>query len=421
MLGRGISRKLAAALATTALTTTLFCAAAAQAEEITVLLPSFGADATTRQLLEGFTKESGIEVNLQTMSWDDIRPKIVTSMVAGTAPADAIEFDWSWIGQFGAAKWFTPLDDKFDAALIKDMPTASVFTYEGKLYGVPYANDFRVNSVNMALLKKAGITEAPKTPDDILKDAKILKDKKVVDYPVSIPLAAAEGTSTAWYFLTRMYGGELFDKDWKPLFTAKDSAGYKALEWIAQGLHDGLINPAMTGLTDMQVTASFAGGNAAIDLAGHPYDLATYNDPQKSKVVGQVTYSLAAADPAKPMTIALPEAMGIPVNSKHKDAAVKFIKWWSEHQPEIYTAVSVLPTRTSALEGLAKDGKLQGGAEIAKYSAYTQAIFSQGTPAWYSEFSGAVSATINQVAKGQITVDAAVKQIADRAQSAQQQ
>jgi multiple sugar transport system substrate-binding protein len=418
MMTRSTTRCLA--LGAVSLAGLLAWAAPAAAETITVLLPPFGNDATTRDLFKKFTAESGITVDLQSMVWDDIRPKIVTATVAGTSPADVTEFDWSWVGQFGAAGWYTPLDQVLDAATLKDMPTKDVFTFEGKLYGIPYANDFRVQSVNTDLLKKAGITKLPATPDEILSDAKTLKDKGVLKYPVSIPLSASEGTATAWYFLTRMYGGELFDKDWHPLFTAKDSPGYRALEWIVKGLHDGVIDPAMTGLTDLQVTAAFAGGTAAIDLAGHPYDLGTYDDPEKSKVKGQVVYSLAGVDSAKLRTIGLPEALGVPVKSQHKEAAYKFIQWWAAHEPEIYETVNVLPTRSSALQALADSKKLDGGAEIAKYSPFTEAIFPQGTPAWYSEFSSTVAATINQLAKGQIGVDAAVAQIADRAKTAQQ-
>jgi multiple sugar transport system substrate-binding protein len=408
------------ALAAVSLTALLAGAVPVLAETITVLLPSLGDDAGTRKALKQFTTESGIDIDLQIMPWDDIRPKIVTATMAGSSAGDVTEFDWSWIGQFGAAQWYVPLDSVLDPAVLKDIPTRQIFTYEGKLYGIPYTNDFRLQSVNTAMLKKAGIASPPATPDDILRDGKILKEKGVVAYPVSIPLSASEGTATAWYFLTRMYGGDLFDKDWKPLFTDKGSAGYRALEWIVQGLHDGVINPAMTGLTDLQVTAAFAAGDAAIDVAGHPYDLGTYDDAQKSKVAGQVTYSLAGVDPAKLRTIGLPEALGVPVKSAHKEAAFKFIQWWAAHERQIYEAVNVMPTRSSVLEDLAKDKKLDGGTEIAKYSPFTEAIFAQGTPAWYSEFSSTAAATINQVAKGQIGVDAAVAQIADRAKAAMQ-
>ncbi len=414
------SGKLVVALATT-MALGLGGARAAHAETIKVLLPTFGADAAAKQITDAFTKATGIDVDFQTIPWDNIRPQIVTSMVAGTAPADVSELDWSWVGQFGAAKWFTPLNGQVPEALVKDMPTASVFTFDGQLLGVPYSNDFRVQAVNMADLKKAGITALPTTPDEIIKDGEALKAKKVLEYPISIPLSATEGAATAWYFTTRMFGGELFDKDWKPLFMAADSPGYKAFQWIVDAQKAGLINPAMTGLTDTQDTDAFANGDAAIDIAGHPYDLAQYEDKQRSKIAGQAALGLAGIDPAHLHSVGLPEAMGIPINSQHKEAALKFILWWADHQPEIYTGLAIMPTRVTALQSLAHDGKLSGGEDIARLSAYTQPIFLQGTPSWYSEFSGVVAATVNQAAKGQIGTEAAMKQIADGAQSAMHQ
>ena len=68
-------------------------------QSITVLMPS----PQSPDIPAEFEKATGIKVDLQTLSWDDIRPKLVTAMLAGTAPADVTEFDWSWTGQFGAA------------------------------------------------------------------------------------------------------------------------------------------------------------------------------------------------------------------------------------------------------------------------------------------------------------------------------
>jgi len=68
-------------------------------KSITVLLPSpQGANIAAE-----FEKATGIHVDLQTLNWDDIRPKLVTALIAGTPPADVTEFDWSWTGQFSAA------------------------------------------------------------------------------------------------------------------------------------------------------------------------------------------------------------------------------------------------------------------------------------------------------------------------------
>jgi multiple sugar transport system substrate-binding protein len=45
-------------------------------------------------------------------------------------------------------------------------------------------------------------------------------------------------------------------------------------------------------------------------------------------------------------------------------------------------------------------------------------LFSQGAPTWYPQFSNAVNTAINAVAKGQITVDVAVQNIAEATEKA---
>src|SRR5512142_2168503 len=93
-------------------------------QSITVLLPSpQGANIAAE-----FEKATGIHVDLQTLNWDDIRPKLVTALVAGTAPADVTEFDWSWTGQFSAADWYLPLNDVIDADTVADIGPAKIFT-----------------------------------------------------------------------------------------------------------------------------------------------------------------------------------------------------------------------------------------------------------------------------------------------------
>src|ERR1700753_3833337 len=79
-------------------------------KSITVLLPSPQGATIAAE----FEKATGIHVDLQTLSWDDIRPKLVTALIAGTAPADVTEFDWSWTGQFSAADWYDDLSGQID-------------------------------------------------------------------------------------------------------------------------------------------------------------------------------------------------------------------------------------------------------------------------------------------------------------------
>lgn len=387
-------------------------------QSITVLFPPWTT--LPKDMTDRFTEQTGIKLNLETLGWDDIRTKIVTSEVAGTAPADVTEVDWSWVGQFGAAGWYAPLDAIVDAGLKADLPTDAIFTYEGKLIALPYNNDFRLLIVNGDHLKRAGIDKPPTTPDELLADAKAVKAKGVATYPIALPFSATEGSATAWYLLTKAFGGELFDPDGKALFTTPDSAGYKAMAWEVQALKDGLIDPAATGLKDVEIQELFKNGQATFDVAGWAGNIAVYTDATKSKVAAAAMGALMPNVTGKTRSFGLPGAAGIPKASQHKEAAAAFVKWMvqPENQVESYTALGNLPTRTTVLQTLDKDGKLASGKVLLEQAAVVEPLFKQGTPGWYPQFSSAAATALNQAAKGQVTVADAVKQIADGAAEA---
>jgi len=389
-------------------------------QNLTVLLPPWVT--LPKEMTEKFTEKTGINLNMQTLGWDEIRTKIVTSMVANTAPASATEIDWSWVGQFGAAGWYQPLDGILDPAVLADLPTSKIFTYDGKLIAIPYNNDFRVMIYNKAHLDKAGITAAPKTPDELLTAAKAIKAAKIAEYPIGLPLSATEGSATAWYLLTKAFGGELFDEKFEPLFVAPDSAGYKAMSFEIEALKAGLIDPAATGLKDVEIQELFKSGKISFDVAGWAGNLAVYTDASKSQVSAEAKAALMPSVTGKSRTFGLPGALGIPTSAENKDAAIAFINWMLEPETAIadYTLLGNLPTRLSVLKQLNDDGKLKEGDVLLEQAGLVEPLFAQGTPGWYPEFSSAVASALNQAAKGQISVDDAVKQIAAEAKAAQQ-
>jgi multiple sugar transport system substrate-binding protein len=388
-------------------------------KSITVLLPSPQGP----NIAAEFEKETGIHVDLQTLTWDDIRPKLVTALIAGTAPADVTEFDWSWTGQFSAADWYLPLNGLIDPATVADIPVSSIFTVNGKLLGIPYTNDFRVMLVNKKQFADAGITKMPTTLDELFEDAKQIKAKGIVQYPVGLPLSPTEGASTSWYLLTKAFGGDLFDKDFKPLFTTPDSAGYKALEFELKLLKEGLVDPASTGLKDSQINDNmFAKGLTSIMISGEPGRLGQMNDPAQSQVAGQVEAILVPTASGKTRSYGLPEALGIPRVSQNQEAALAFVKWFTSKNFQIENYKNgFLPTRTSALTELNAAGQLRSGDVLIAQTKTVEPLFAQGTPTWYPQFSSAVNTAINGAAKGQITVDQAMQNIAEATKKAMSQ
>lgn len=411
-------RTFLAALSAANMTAAMPRLAFAADKQLSVLLPPWGT--LPKAMSERFTKETGIALQIQTMGWDDIRTKVVTSMIANTAPADGVELDWSWVGQFGAAGWFDSLNDIVPQETVDDIPTAKIFEYDNNLLALPYNNDFRVLIYNKAHLDQAGITEPPKTPAELLDAARAIKTAGISEHPIGLPLSASEGTSTAWYLLTMAFGGDLFDENFNPLFTGKESGGYQAMAFVLAALKEGLIDPAATGMLDTQVQQVFQAGETSFDVAGWVGNLAVYSDPAKSKIADQVAAAMVPSSVGKSRTFGLPEAVGIPSIANNKEAAATFINWIAkpENEIEIYNSLGNLPPRLSVLESLNKEGKLFAGDVLIAQSKTTVPLFRQGTPGWYPQFSSGVSSTINAAAKGQYNAEQAVAEIASQVEKA---
>jgi multiple sugar transport system substrate-binding protein len=187
-------------------------------------------------------------------------------------------------------------------------------------------------------------------------------------------------------------------------------------------LKDGLVDPGSTSLKDSQINEGmFAQGVTSIMISGEPGRLGQMNDPKQSKVSGQVAAILVPTASGKTRSFGLPEALGIPNVSPNKDAAVAFVKWFTSKQFQEKNTAYALPTRTSALADLNAAGKLNSGDTLVEQSKTVEALFPQGTPPWYPQFSSAVNTAINSAAKDQMTVDQAMQSIADAAKQAMAQ
>ena len=98
---------------------------------ITFMAPDWAIP--TDDQLKAFTDETGIEVTVNEVGWDDIRDKMVTAAAGGQAVADVVEVDWSWVGEFYAADWLEPLEVSDEVKA--DMPTLETFTKDGNVLG----------------------------------------------------------------------------------------------------------------------------------------------------------------------------------------------------------------------------------------------------------------------------------------------
>ena len=388
-------------------------------QTITVLLPPWAN--VPKDILQTFTDQTGVKVDLQVTGWDAIRNKVAIAGAANTALADVTEFDWSWTGQFGRAGWYLPLQNMLDPKMLSDLQNNGAFSIDSNQYAVCYSNDFRISAYNKKMFADAGISQPPSTFDELTADLQLIKDKGIAVNPLAIPLSATEGTSTAWYLLTLAYGGQLFDANLAPAFTSPDSGGYKALQFMVDAVNKGFVTPGAVSLTDSQSDNRFTSGSAAVTIVGGPDEIVTSNDASQSKIVGQASFMLVPGVSAPGPTFGLPEGLGIMSTSTHQDAALAFLKWWEQPTTllALQKSIGLLPCSTSTVGTLVATGKLVGGDTINQELQNVAPLFPQGAPPWYGDFSTKAGSLINAAARGDITVQDALNQLADAAKQLQ--
>ncbi|HEY2673835.1 MAG TPA: extracellular solute-binding protein [Rugosimonospora sp.] len=393
---------------------------------ITVALPTAPPP---QAALDAFTKSTGITVRWTNLDWDSLQTKIAAAATAKTYFADATDVDWSRVGQLSKLNWFDPMDNYLDTkSLATKMPQITSFSPNGHVIGIPYDTSFLVTTVNKTLFAKAGITTMPTTMDQYTADLRQIKSKGVVQYPLNIPFAAAEGLSTYWYQTTAAFGGTILDGSGKPQFTDPSSPGYKAAQWMIDAIKQGLVPPGNINVPDTQSQQTLmAKGTVASTFADYSGNIGSlYNVPSSSSVVNQVAYLPTPGVSGVGPNMSNPDGIGIPRQAKYPAAAAKFIEWFTSAQnqadfagangPDKVMPGYFLPSQLDGMTELTDKGKLIGGQQLSdllKNSA--KPIFPQGAPSWYPEFSKAVYTNLHAAATGSMSVAAAIKAIASTA------
>lgn len=386
-------------------------------EEITVLLPPWYEEGITAAIPD-FEEKTGITVNLEIMEWDALKDRIVTSCSSGKAPADVTEFSWDWVSTFGASGWYEPLNDYMDESFWEDCITKESYNYDGNYLAVPIYNDFRMTYVNKDDFKKAGIDEVPADADKILEAAKKIKESGAEEYPISLPLSATAGTTTPWFMLTKSMGGELFDENYKPLFTDKESAGYKAMKWIMDAYEAELVDPAAVDYQGTDIVDHYKNGDGSIDIAGWSGNVTEYFNKEKSSIANSVEVIKVPGANGETRTYSLLEGVGIPSSSEHKEAAAEFIKYINTEDflKTFFTDYGIFPSSQKVIDSLIESGDLPGGEIVSEVLGTIEPLFPQGAPEWYGTWEGETATIMNQMAKGELTLDQGLQAIADSAE-----
>jgi len=297
-----------------------------------------------KEMTKAFTDANpNIQVNLEFVAYDALHDKIVTDQAGGAGTYDTVLLDAIWPAEFAKAMLVRDITDKIPAEYKNDVFASALAggAFQDRFYAVPWINDTKFLFYNKKMLSDAGFTTPPKTWDELLTQARAIKDKGIVQFPIVWSWAQAEAAICDWTQLAAVMGGADFvDASGAAKFNG--GGALAALEWMKKTIDDGLTNPASTGFLEEDVRNTFSAGGAAFALNWtYMYNLA--NDPAESTVAGQVSV-VGSPGMGSVATSGVNGGMGIAVtaNSKHPDEAIKYALWMaSKPMQDTYAQLSL--------------------------------------------------------------------------------
>ena len=278
--------------------------------------------------------------------------------------------------------------------------------YQGKTLGMPWILDTKYLYYNKAMLDKAGIKTPPVSWQQVMDDAKVLKDKGIVKYPLVWSWSQAEALVCDYTTLVSGFGGSFYQNGKLDFSTP---ASLKAVTLMKTSLDQGLSNPASREYLEEDVRKAFSNGDAAFALNWtYMYNMA--NDPKQSKVAGDVGIVPAPGDtPDKPGAVNGSMGLGIAKASQHSEEAWQYIHYLTSQPVQDKYAKLSLPVWKASYQ----DPAVAKGQEslIAAADKSLNVMLSRPETADYSRLSNTLQQQLQSVLQGKATPDVALKAV----------
>jgi multiple sugar transport system substrate-binding protein len=279
-----------------------------------------------------FTELTGIKVESEIIPEQQQRQKAVIELTSGKPSFDVIHLSYHvQKRQFDKAGWLADLTPFMkDPNLTAPDLTVDDFSAGGQLFAkndkgemhsLPWSVDYFILYWNKELFAKKGLA-APKTLDDMVAAAEKLNDPANGIYGFT-GRGLRNANMVLWTNFFLNYGGEFLDAKGNIL-----TDGPEAIE--ATKLYQHLLTksapPGVAGFNWMESMASLTQGRAAmwIDADGWAPPI---EDPNASRVVGKIGYTLVPAGPKGQYSATYGDGIGIAQTSTKKEAAYLYCQW----------------------------------------------------------------------------------------------
>jgi multiple sugar transport system substrate-binding protein len=282
-------------------------------------------------------------------SADDQRQQMVQNAQVKSDAYTVLNLDVVWTAEFAANRWVVELPkDQFDLENFLK-PAVDTATYVDKLYAVPVYSDGGLLYYRKDLLQKAGVTEAPKTWDEMEADC-----KKVQALPEGKGVGCYAGQFDKYEGLTCNFseavqsaGGEVVGEDGKPNVNTQEAKD--GLNFLVDGVKTGAIPKAAITYQEEPGRRAFQDGKLLFHRQW-PYQYALANATDgTSKVAGKFDVAPLPGKDGPGVSTLGGHNFAISAFAKNKATGLDFIKFFSseENEKSNLLATSQAPTRAN--------------------------------------------------------------------------
>ncbi|MEU3016764.1 maltose ABC transporter substrate-binding protein [Nocardiopsis sp. NPDC007018] len=249
-----------------------------------------------RTFAEAFARDANRQVEVIVVDHEELRSSFLSAHSTGLGP-DLLVGPHDWTGELASAESIVPVGLSADDADLFSPGALDAVTYDGRVYGVPYATE------NLALFRNTDLVpEAPASLEALVETGTDLVDSGAVDRALSLQVGE-EGDAYHIHPFFTSAGGYLFgenasgDPDPTDLGVAAPES-VAAFERLAELGEEG------SGVLDRAVdssnaTEAFTSGQAPFLVSG-PWSIAPTQEAGVPFAVDPVP-AFAEGDPARPL------------------------------------------------------------------------------------------------------------------------
>ena len=342
-------------------------------------------EAAVAAAAEAFETETGAAVELVQKNFDDIRPDFLAQVPTGEGP-DITVGAHDWLGELIANGVVAPVE-LGDSAGDFEQVAVEAFTYEGQVYGLPYAIE------NIAIFRNTELAdETPATFDEMIA----LGEESGATYPFLMQISENGDPYTMYPFQTS-FGASVFEMNDDGTYSSElglgGEAGNAFAEWLAAQGEAGTLNTSWE--YDIVVEA-FNNGETPF-LLGGPWMLGSFTDVD----VAIDPIPSAGDQPAQPFTGV--QGFYVSAQSDNSLLANDFLVSYmasEEAQLALYEAGDRTPALTAAADTAAQDPIAAGFREVGAEAVPMPSIPEMGEVwnFWGVTEAGIISGSLEPVA-----------------------